>query len=556
MTPRRVAAFVSLLSALGLGAGAIAAPKEASSTSASPALEPAPPGSAPKESAATPERVLGSLPKPPSLEIPPPDPASIEALDGLLANLVSRDPGVRETAVSEILETERDRLPAIHRRLVTLSESSDHEGMKEVLGSVRDRTRGEIKGEKEGDERDKALDYLAMLHKHAKPDSKNWRDLVQVVAMSRMLRQMDTVGAARELISIYARFGEFLRLEMQRQVEKMGDHAVAALIEAGRHPAPKIAQWASRQLDALGKAIPGEAIQTSDPEALADILRAYGRAREPDAARLVISFANSERTQIRQASREATVLMGEVANWQLRDTYENVVGKKPPREWGWERTARELFGEFDRLRLAQVHAEFEQGLADASSGKLDSAAAAFDKVLARNPVFERAAEMVPGYLAYANAHLEDSPEAAVRALHRVERLAPEGDVRRKKATSLIQTLEAESLLARHVADQTLLRRALDLDPENARAKRLLERMSQGDTDTETRFNRYAAAGAVGFAALVALLFIAFRKRPARSAEPASRPRESAPPAPGPATTAPAEEPHETNEPGGDPGSSA
>jgi len=480
---------------------------------AAPSSGPAGGGSANKTSSDVPAHALGTLPKPPSIDVPPPDPASIEALDTHLSHLVARDPAVRETAVAEIHEVEPDRFPAIHRRLSTLAESSDHEGMKDVLGQIRDKTRGTLRGEHDEADRDKALDYLEMLEKNARPDSKNWRDLVSVVAMSRMLRQMETVAAARELISIYARFGEFLRLEMQRQVETMGDHAIAALIEAGRHPAPKIAQWANRQLDALGKAIPGEAIQTADPEALADILRAYGRARDPDAARLVISFANSERTQIREAARQAVVMMGEVATWQLRDTYENVVGKKPPREWGWERTARELFGEFDRLRLSEVHAVFEQGLADASAGRLDRAADAFDQVLAKNPVFERASEMVPGYLSYAKAHLDDAPQKASQALRRVERLALASDPARKQAESLVDTLQAESLLTRHVADQTLVRRALDLDPNNQRARRLLDRMSRGEADVESRFNRYVAAAAVAGAAILALLFIVLKKRP-------------------------------------------
>jgi hypothetical protein len=467
-----------------------------------------------------PPRVLTTLPKPPSLDVPPPDPASIEALDTHLSHLVSHDPGVRESAVSEILEVEADRLPAIHRRLATLAESSDHEAMRDLLSQVKDKTRDAIRGEREHD-KDAALDYLEMLESHAHPDAKTWRDLVSVVAMSRMLRQIGSVNAARELVSIYARFGEFLRIEMQRQVERMGDHAVAALIEAERHPAPKIAQWAKRQLDALGKAIPGEAVQTSDPEALADILRAYGRARDPDAARLVISFANSERTQIREAARQAVVLMGEVATWQLRDTYENVVGKKPPREWSWERTARELFGEFDRLRLAQGHALFEEGLARERSGKLDEMAALFDQVLGRSPVFEQAVEMVPGYLAYAKSHLDDAPDRATSALRRVERLATTNDAAGKEASSLLATLEAEALFARHVADQTLVRRALDLNPGNTRARRLLDHMSRGDADGEARFHRYAAAGAVGVAAALALLFILLRK----GAEPAPKANE-------------------------------
>ncbi len=459
---------------------------------------------------------LSPLPKPPSLELPMPEPVVLEALDAHLARLVSSDATVRETAREEILEVELDRLPSIHRRLVTLSESSDHEGMKDLLSGIRDKARdlARQKLRVQGvNEKVVTPDYLEMLTQHAKPDSKNWRDLVAVVAMSRMLRQIGTVAAGRELVGVYARFGEFLRVDVQLQFENMGDHAIAPLIEAERHPAPKIAHWAARQLDAIGKAIPGEAVQVSDPEVLADILRAYGLARDPDAARLVISFANSERTQIREAARQAVALLGEVGNWQLRDTYENVVGKKPPREWSWDRTARELFAEFDRTRLAHVYVLFEQGLADQKAGKLDDMIRSFDEVLARSPVFEHGAEMVPGYVAYAHAHLDDSRDLATRALRRIERLAPDGDPDEKLAKSLLLTLEAEELFGKNIADPILAERALELDPTNARARSLLKKMSQTDGEGESRFHRYIAAGAIAAAAIGAVLVLLLRKKP-------------------------------------------
>lgn len=222
---------------------------------------------------------------------------------------------------------------------------------------------------------------------------------------------------------------------------------------------------------------------------------------------------SSERAQIREAARQAVVLMGEVANWQLRDTYENVVGKKPPREWSWDRTARELFAEFDRLRFAPVYELFDRGQAAERAGKLDDMVEAWDQVLAQNPTFERGPEMVAGYFSYAKNHLDDKPALATRALERVERLSGESDPLRQSGESLRLTLEAESLYARHLADQTLLRRALDLDPKNARAKTLLERVTRGEADVERRFYRYIAAGAILALSLGALVFLLLRRKP-------------------------------------------
>jgi len=373
---------------------------------------------------------------------------------------------------------------------------------------VKQRVRTEGKGEKVA-----TPDYLEMLLSHPRLDSRPYRDLVAVVSMGRMLRQIGTTPAARELVSIYARFGEFLRVDTQLALEQLGERAVAALVEAERHPAPKIAQWAARQLDALGKGIPSETVQTNDPEVLADVLRAHGRARNPEAARLVISFVSSERAQIRDAARQAVVLMGEVANWQLRDTYENIVGKKPPREWSWDRTARELFSEFDRLRLAPVYELFDQGVAAQRAGKLDEMARAWDQVLAQSPMFERGTEMAAGYYSFAEAHLDDpDPNLALKALSRVDRLAGDSEPLKRSAQSLRLTLEAQRLFARHIADQTLLRRALDLDARNARAKHLLERITRGDAGAERRVYRYVAAGAILALSLSGLVFILLRRK--------------------------------------------
>lgn len=529
----------------------------AASPESSPPL--APPAGSAREGAVGPRttaadtpgsRELSPLPKPPSLDLPVPEPAMLEALDVQLNRLVSRDVSVRETAMQEILETERGLLPAIHRRLASIAESSDHQAMKELLGGIRDKARDSLRDRaRAAGAKVETPDYLEMLESHPRLDSRVFRDLVSVVAMSRMLRQIGSVAACRELVGVHARFGEFLRVDTQLQLQALGDRAVAALIEATRHPAPKIAQWAARQLDALGKAIPGEAVQTNDPEVLADILRAYGRARDPDAARLVISFANSERTQIREASRQAVALLGEVGNWQLRDTYENVTGKKPPRDWSWDRTARELFTQFDRLRLSQVFVTFEQGLSSYRAGKLDEMAEAFDQVLAQSPVFERSSEMIPGYLAYARAHVDDAPEKSGHALHRVARLAGEGAPESKPARSLLITLDAERELARGIAEPLLLRRALELDATNARARRLLDRLARGGPEPEDRLHRYLGAGAVFVSALGAILFILLRKGPKSAPPPADPDRKNPSEDPDEAPPPAANEVHSPDAPG-------
>ena len=82
--------------------------------------------------------------------------------------------------------------------------------------------------------------------------------------------------------------------------------------------------------------------------------RAYGRTRDVDAVRVILSFCNSDRIQLREAAREAVSAIGEPSIWQLRDAYLNLTGNKAPRDFTWDRIARELFAMYDRARLAEV----------------------------------------------------------------------------------------------------------------------------------------------------------------------------------------------------------
>ncbi|MBN1607336.1 MAG: hypothetical protein JW940_11930 [Polyangiaceae bacterium] len=457
---------------------------------------------------------LPALPKLPRIKLETPTEDAVERLNGLLERLVAPDPETRETAVTEIPEAGPDLVPAIDRQLSSIAESVDKDEMKRLLETTRRKAREDIRSKMRaaGDGGQVVTpDYLLMLIKYARPESLAWQQLVRLLGMSRMLVQIGGIRGARELVQVYVRFGEFLRVDTQLQIEKLGDYGVAALIEARRYPAAKIARWAERQLDTQGKAIAGEAIRTDDPEPLADILRALGRTRDPVAARIIISLANSERAQVREAARQAVVMLGDVAIWQLRDAFENVVGERPPRDWSWERTARELFARFDRLRLARVFAIFEEGLKARADGDLEKMRRAFAQVLARSPRFERAHEMASGLFEYASqadaAHRGDAIDALRRAVRiNTDRSLDPG------INSLLLTLLAEERAEGGVADQTLLRRAIELDSSNRRAKSLLSRLERVDTEGERQWARYGAAGVASVTALAAILVILLRRK--------------------------------------------
>jgi hypothetical protein len=399
-----------------------------------------------------------------------------------------------------------------------LAEHADKERMKRLFGDAR-RDALSRRGAQSPTASDSGV--LQSLLASARPKDPTWRDCVVLAAMVRMLSACGTVDGARELVTVYAKFGEFVRVEVQQRLANMKDRALAALIEAKRHPAEKIARWSSLRLDQLGRAIPSESVRTNDYEALADILRAYGRARDPDAARIVISFANSERTQLRLAARQAIVMLGSVGLWQLRDAYEDVVGKRPRRDWTWERTARELFGEFDRLRLARVYGTFMEGLRHLEKGELEDMARSFDLVLAKDPLFEKRAQMAPGYFRLAQSLRDSKPNAALEALVRVERLSSDADLL-KQVQSLASTLKAIAATSRGVVDVDRLSAAVELDPRNTLARSTLAKLQPANLVNRYASVRWIASAVIALGGLVSVLLIWLRRpKPVEAASEAA-----------------------------------
>ncbi|HEX6766207.1 MAG TPA: hypothetical protein VF103_12035 [Polyangiaceae bacterium] len=489
------AAIVALF--LGLCAGASAAP-----------------------TASAPPR-LPELPRVPSLELGVPRAEDLAEVDRILERITSGDSAEREAAQREILELSPRLVVAMRRRLASIADDANRNAMKILLYDVRRAAREDVKdaADEQDDEKDKkdGPDYLELLVARPRKPEAAYRDLTRVLALSRMLEHAGTVEAVRGIIEVHVRFGEFLRVDTQRALSRLGDRAVPALLEARRHPTERIAKWAARRLDALGRAAPGQAAQIGDVEVLANVLRAYGRTKDLDAARIVVSFAGSERTQLREAARQAVAMLAETGHWQLRDAYENVVGKRAARDWSWERTARELFGELDRLRRAEILDAFESGLKARAGGDLEAMRQAFDQVLARSPDFERADEMADGYLAYAKQHADDRSDRALLALRRAERITKD-EAAKKAIQSLLFTLEAGRRGERGIADKSLLRRAVELDPNNARAREGILELSRVTPPSDRR-TRYAIAAAIGLSALLGIVVILLRPRAPLARDP-------------------------------------
>ena len=492
---------------------------------------------------------LPTIPPPTAIALPPADADSVSELSKLLADLSNVVPKDRDRAIAALAEQDESMLSAIAARLIDLRKNADRDGMTTLLEAARKEARKELKrGETEDSESAAADDTTKPIvetqHALMDPNTTDWlryvlqtpkdtqayRDIVAVLALSRSCVAIGTTAAAREVINVYMYFGDLFRIDVQRQLARMRDMAVPALVEAQYHDSRMVRTWAKRRLDVMGRAIPSEAVRLNDNQALADVLRAYGRAREVEAVRVIVSFANGDRLQVREAAREAIGQIGEPAHWQLRDAYEQLMGDKPSRSWDWQRTARELFAVYDRARLHEIYAAMDRGLAAAEDGNTEEAVALFDRVLAGAPMFERREEMAPTYLKQAQSIRAKDRVAAAAMLHRALSIAPNGE-HADAVRSELALIEAEELAENGFWDTALIERAMQLDPSNSRAKAMREQADAEMRLAQGTWHRYAAAVAIGVLALAAMVFVALL--PKRRQQGEGRKRAAHPPHPTP-----------------------
>jgi tetratricopeptide (TPR) repeat protein len=427
----------------------------------------------------------------------------------LLSRLLTEDPAARQEAIAAIETADARLLPAIAVRLETLKRSADRAATAALLAQTR--ARGLAFKERRAGAEARPADLLDRLLAVSHVADDTWRNVVSTLFLSRLLAHIATTPAVRELVGIYDGFGETLRTDIEQQIKVVGERAIPALIELKRGESREIRILAAKLLEFIGKAVPGEAVQTADNTLLAEILRAYGRTKDADAARVIVAFANSHRAEVRQAAREAAFTMGETGLFALRESYEGLIGKKPPSDWSWDKVAKELFAAYDRARLSELYAMLDEGLADFAAGKLESMAATFDRILARDPSFERRQDMVPGWIAYAKSLRESDGPRAMAVLRRVLRLAPEGE-RAREAEAELRYLEAVEWEGHGVIDESGYRRALELDPSNADARVALDRLTTRHAATSRKALRYGLGAGLTTAVVLTVLALLRRRR--------------------------------------------
>ena len=420
----------------------------------------------------------------------------VDELDGLLAKVLSGPEPSRKAAIKEVSELGSNALSAIHAKL---AEARHVGGVSNVVREAKELTEGEGQGDL----------ALALLRVRSQNNAA-YKATLTTTVLIRALAHIANTASTRELIAILNDHGGVFRPEITRQVPKVGEAFVPALIEA-RRGSVETRRWAHLQLEALGKKTAGEAAQVKSSTVLCDVLRAYGSIHDIEALAVILSFVNTDRAQVRAAAREALSMYGGDGLWKLREAYSNLTGKPTPEGWSADQVAKELFTAFDKVRLQEVYELLDEGLKLEKDHKLLEATQAFDKALARQPLLDRRAEMIPAYVAYADS-IEEKDLAQALALYRkAARLEPK-DARKAQIESGIAYLEGKELLSRGIADEEAFKRAIALDPTNARARAELGKLEAVVETKAEKSRRVLSGGAVILAAAIGIFFFGARSR--------------------------------------------
>lgn len=428
-------------------------------------------------------------------------------LERMLAPIAGDDRQARLDAAKAIQALGHDSVPAIGRKLAELRKATSP-GVAGALKLARDAA---------GKSPDvETADALVELGLGARGDAYDYRTAVSTAVLLKALAHIATTPAVSQLIKVSTDHGGAFRPEIARHVKLLGDKAVPALIETRKASSSELRHWAYSQLEGMGKRIPGDAVQTKDNQVLTDVLRAFAKIHDMDSLPVLLSFVNSDRIQVRNAARDALGQFGQDAVWKLREAYSNVSGKAAPEGWDAAHVAKELFSAYDRLRLQEVYGLLDEGLAREKEGKLEEAIAAFDKVLARQPLIDRRGEMVGAYAAYAKQIEDTDPARSLTLFRKAKRLWPES-ARAKQIEAEIAYLEGKELLARGVADLEPFQRALSLDPGHEQARAELTRLEASVEDRQARIRTFAAVGVAVVVALAGFLLFGGRRPPRRPA---------------------------------------
>jgi hypothetical protein len=415
-------------------------------------------------------------------------PAGAEGLtrvQRLAQGLRSDEPGVREKALRSLARLDVRALPAIRARVAELGRAPlDADQARGALHAFRHST-----GSRRADDAVELMEgVLPVLAQRGDAVAVG---MAERLALMRALEGMGTLEAGEVLCDLMGLELEHpwpWRWEARRIAERMGPGGVPTLMVATVHRNRFVRRWGLEALEAHPPPGPGDALRRAEergPAAVADLLRAWGKARVMDAMPTVTAFVNDPRRKVREAARAGVEGYGRNIIWQLRRAYHLQTGREAERSWSTERTRTELYAAMDRERLRPARTALAAGLAALEAGDVAAMEAHFERALRDAPgEGSVGAAMAAGWAALGDRRLAAVDyDGAARAYRRALWAAPEGE-ERAAWDARLTLAEAEADLSAGVVDVEGFRAA--------GAVGAVDRLTGAAAERKRKRQRYAA----------------------------------------------------------------
>ena len=351
-------------------------------------------------------------------------------------------------------------------------------------------------------------------------------DAKKVLNAMRALAATHRAEAVGPLFRLAFTLDGAFRDECGRQIRAIGDAAVAPLVrlqyQRGAPSAPlnKQRRYAMYQLDRMDRARPSKAVDAApDDKARAELMKAYGEVRAPDAVEAVLGQITAQSHRVRREARAAfrsyvegpppppapkrkrRLPGGKEESEEKADylTYREVAElalQKRVAEVGLTMTephptAAQMFQALVARDDAERAAEWERAFVTAhdhaEAGDVEGAVAEYEWILAHDPTTARRLEMVPAYTRLAAARVaQNRLEAAAGLYWKAVALAPAGAPEARNLEAEASFLDAERAMRHGGTDEAALRHTLALVPDHARARAAIAAIERRRARREAR----------------------------------------------------------------------
>ncbi len=490
-------------------------------------------------------------PAPPAeKQAPPPQASSVDQLLEVLHGTGSAD--ARNAAVAELTKLGNDAVPAL-KKFMNRKRATDVAARRAVLvrigASIPDKSgKFHNPGRSTSDQRkkDDEVDWLAeLLALDARKPAV--ADVVADVAVVRALAGMPSVNAGDLIFRVaFSDDTMIYRDECGRQLRKMAPYSLPALIRRASitRKYSSARRYATYQLERMDLESPKKAVRSSagDERLEATLLWTYGDAGFRQAVAEVLAHTNDDSPAIRAAARKGwnAYITGtppeapkrklslpggkttdkeqplylnykELADIELRNTYEQVLGEAPKRRAKLKEMTKALFDHWDQERAAAAGKLVNVALQKADGGDLAGAVHDLDQILAQEETTDRGPKVAAVYFRRAG-ELEKAKEwrAAARAYGKAQALDPKGDNATDAMAGHYYTL-AQAVKSEGGDATALLAKAAALQPKaKSGGNSHPGRAMPGDDGGSPTWMLYA--GAAGALAALLLLVLGLRMR--------------------------------------------